>query len=207
MKLATIWSALTFLATPLLIPAAASATEECESLCSSVDDVEEACEALYGDAAAMCSSIAAVDDTCDPEDGGTSETCDGLCADVVGLSDECEATLGASDPVCEALDPLAQDCQDGSYDGPAGDGNLGDDEDENEKDDAKDDSDGDCEDGDDEGDDAEDDAEDDAADCGAVAAGDSTPASCSVGGGSTATGLLAALLLGFAPALVRRQPR
>jgi len=110
----------------------AHATPECENLCTSLDDAEELCEAAYGDGG-FCERIGTLEESCDPEDGGTTETCPQLCPRTGALDEACGAALGATDPVCEALHVLARDCEDGTYDGPGGRGGAEDDDDDDEE--------------------------------------------------------------------------
>ncbi|MCB9745975.1 MAG: hypothetical protein H6740_25595 [Alphaproteobacteria bacterium] len=115
----------------LLSSLGALASAECENLCTALDDVEEACEAAYGDGG-FCEDIGAVEETCDPEDGGTTESCEGLCEAVDALDDDCDALYGEDNSVCQGLDALAEDCEDGTYDGEGGSGagSDGDDDDD-----------------------------------------------------------------------------
>lgn len=100
----------------LLVPFALADTD-CATLCSALDAAEESCEAAHGEDDALCVDIGLVEETCDPEDGGTTAACPTLCADIDALDDACDAERGPTDPVCRALDALAEDCAGGQPSG------------------------------------------------------------------------------------------
>ncbi len=139
-----------------------------------------------------------MEETCDPEDGGTTEECDSLCADIDELDDDCDEPLGESNDVCEALDALADgECEDGDD----GDGDDDDDDgDDGDSDDGDEDEDGDDDDGESESGSAERSGADDEEP--AALAPDVVSAACSTGG-ATGTGLAA--LPGLLLALVARR--
>lgn len=113
----------------LTLATPAFATDACQNLCRALDAAEEQCEAAYGDGG-FCATIGSLEETCDPEDGGTTQVCEDLCAKADALDDDCDGALGAEDPVCQSLDAIAVDCEDGRFDGVVPEGDEDDDDDD-----------------------------------------------------------------------------